>query len=742
MKTEKSLSKFFLSIPLLLFATNIFPQGVTSYQAEDAVYSNAIVETEHSGFTGTGYVNYDNEVGGYIEWIIPMADSGEQHIEFRYANGTSTDRYLEIIVNGSVVEDSLSFVGTGDWTIWQTKQFNVSFIEGVNTLRATAMTVDGGPNIDKIDVTGDPGILTFTMNVNVIGSGNVDINPAGPVYDNGTVVTLTAVGNSPEVFYRWFGDLDGDENPVSIVMNSNKNITAVFIDRSDTIVTMENNPVGFATVNALGQNGTYGGEGGQTIYFSNADSLNAFFYSRKDAHFDKNYQPMIVYIVGKISGFSKEMMDVKETYDLTILGAGIDAGIEGFGFNVFRSHNIIIRNIKFNDCPDDAINITDSLSHHIWVDHCSFTDSPAVDINGSNHDGLLDIKHGASYITVSWNHFNNHTKTCLLGHSDSNGSEDIGRLKVTYHHNWFEDTYSRHPRVRFGEVHVYNNFYDGKGFMNYGIASTCDGDVVVESNYFSNVPNPTFSGYAASPVGDIVEMNNIYINSGTPQTFGTAFDPSVYYSYGLSNAAILPIIIPKYAGNGKFDETVPVELTVFYAVKQEKGILLKWITATELNNLGWEIQRLHANSRWANIGFVKGEGNSSAMRYYNYLDKDNLSGIVQYRLKQIDYDGTVSFSNIIEIEAGNIPDDYKLSQNYPNPFNPATKIFYSVPIRSKITLKLYDVLGNEIISLVDDVKNPGKYVVDFNAGSLASGIYYYRLSTESFGKTMKMVLLK
>ena len=539
-------------------------------------------------------------------------------------------------------------------------------------------------------------------------------------------------------------------------------VTRVFTNPSDTIVTIEDYPVGFAAVNALGQNGTNGGEGGETVYFSNADSLNAFFYSRKDAHFDRNYPPMVVVIVGKISGFTEEMMDVKETYDLTIIGNGNDAQIEGFGLNVYRSHNIIIRNIKFNDCPDDAINITDSLSHHIWVDHCTFTDSPAVDINGSNHDGLLDIKHGAGYITVSWNHFNNHRKTCLLGHSDSNASEDVGRLKVTYHHNWFDGTHSRHPRVRFGEAHVYNNFYDGKGLMDYGIASTCDADVVVEANYFNNVPNPTFTGYASSPVGDLIEVNNIYVNSGTPQTFGAAFDPSVYYSYELSDPNILPIIIPKYAGSGKFDETVPVELTVFYAFKQDNGILLKWVAATELNNLGWEIQRQETNSSWKKIGFIEGEGNSSAVRYYNFLDEDNLSGIVQYRLKQIDYDGTESFSNTIEIDVGNIPEAFYLSQNYPNPFNPTTKIKYSIPTSAQslpyqgveakqgwfVQLKVYDLLGNEVATLVNEEKPAGIYEVEFSLNpdeirtGLSSGVYFYRLQAGDFTASKKMILLR
>jgi len=544
---------------ITLISNTAFSQVITTYQAEDAVLYHAAIETEHSGYTGTGYVNYDNEVGGYIEWTIAMASSGNQTFYIRYANGSTNNRYLQINVNSIVVEDSMSFPGTVAWTNWSIDSVTVSLNEGINTFRATAITLDGGPNVDKMDVTGEPGIMSYSLNMKIFGEGEVDINPPDSIFMAGTIVTLTAQATLPYSFYKWFGDLEGGQNPDTLIMNSDKDVTAVFLQPSDTMVVVEDNPVGFASVNALGQNGTYGGECGETVYISNAQTLDSFFYARKDPNFNQNYPPMNVIIQGNISGFSDEMMDIKETYDLTILGDGNDAEIEGFGFNIFRSHNIIVRNLKFKDCPDDAINITDSLSHHIWINYCTLTDSPAVDPNGSNHDGLIDIKHGASYITVSWCHFNNHSKTCLLGHSDSNELEDVGRLKTTYHHNWFNGTYSRHPRVRFAKSHVYNNFYDGKNFMAYGIASTCNADVLVEYNFFSDVLSPTHSGYGSSPPGDVIERENIFVNSGEPETAGSVFEPTSYYSYITSNPGALPIIIPKFSGSGRIGSPVNVE---------------------------------------------------------------------------------------------------------------------------------------------------------------------------------------
>ena len=233
------------------------------------------------------------------------------------------------------------------------------------------------------------------------------------------------------------------------------------------------------------------------------------------------------------------------------MGKGDSAQIEEFGFNVYRSHNIIIRNIEFRNCHDDAINITDSLSHHVWVDHCTFSDDPESGLTDANHDGLLDIKNGASFVTVSWNHFYNHTKTCLLGASDNRENLDKGRLKVTYHHNWFDNTNQRHPRVRFGECHVFNNFYDNTlGLMDYGIASTMEADVVVESNYFLSVTDPTHVGQASSGPGDLIEFDNIYYNSGEPETRGDSFQPIKYYEYTPGNPEEIPQLLKQFAGSG------------------------------------------------------------------------------------------------------------------------------------------------------------------------------------------------
>jgi pectate lyase len=175
------------------------------------------------------------------------------------------------------------------------------------------------------------------------------------------------------------------------------------------------------------------------------------------------------------------------------------------------------------------------------VDHCDFTNSA---------DGLFDITRQTSFITISYNHFYSHSKTMLIGHSDS-ATDDTGYLKTTIHHNWFDGTEQRHPRVRFGEVHVFNNYYLGNGL--YGVASTMEADVVMEGNFFEGVAYPSYVGYDESGPGDLVERNNVYQNSGTPQTRGTAFDPASYYPYAVDDPNSIPARVQAQAGAGVLD---------------------------------------------------------------------------------------------------------------------------------------------------------------------------------------------
>ncbi|MCW8960901.1 MAG: T9SS type A sorting domain-containing protein, partial [Ignavibacteriaceae bacterium] len=187
---------------------------------------------------------------------------------------------------------------------------------------------------------------------------------------------------------------------------------------------------------------------------------------------------------------------------------------------------------------------------------------------------------------------------------------------------------------------------------------------------------------------------------------------------------------------------VPVELVSFSAEVFSNNVTLSWITATEINNSGFAIERRNAgNEQWNNIGFVNGNGNSTEIRYYSFTDNSVSVGEYFYRLKQLDYNGNFTYSKEVEITILPVS-EYTLKQNYPNPFNPSTKIAFSIPSSSFVSLKVFDILGNEINALVNRELTQGSYEVQFSGTNLPSGVYFYNLTSGDFSKTMKMNLLK
>ncbi len=225
---------------------------------------------------------------------------------------------------------------------------------------------------------------------------------------------------------------------------------------------------------------------------------------------------------------------------------------------------------------------------------------------------------------------------------------------------------------------------------------------------------------------------------------------------------------------------LPVELTSFTVAQLEAAVLLEWETATEVNNYGFEIERQQSengtqNTEWKTIGFVEGHGNSNSPKSYEFIDAGPFGenppvGDLQYRLKQIDTDGTYEYysltaevdATITSLNDEQLPEQFHLSQNYPNPFNPTTTIKYNIPVDAlslpdglpnsvgqtgpvegqHVLLKIYDILGNEVSQLVNKFQPPGFYEVEFDGRNLASGVYFYRLTSGKFTAIKKMVLMR
>jgi pectate lyase len=296
---------------------------------------------------------------------------------------------------------------------------------------------------------------------------------------------------------------------------------------STSTPTADSGLMGFATVDGFGLPTTTGGKGGRVVVATTLAELTEYMDTD---------ETLIVQVSGSID-LEGNMVALRSNKSLIGLSG---AKIHNGGLEMYKRQNIIIRNIVFADGTDDTIKINQN-THHVWVDHCDFTNAA---------DGLFDITRQSSHITISWNHFYTHSKTMLIGHSDAE-TADTGYLKTTIHHNWFDGTEQRHPRVRFGEVHVLNNYFLNNGL--YGVASTMEADVVVEGNYFENVAYPTYCGYAESGPGDLIERDNHFVGSGTPATRGTAFAPAAAYPYAVEPAAGIAASVRDYAGVGKID---------------------------------------------------------------------------------------------------------------------------------------------------------------------------------------------
>ena len=196
---------------------------------------------------------------------------------------------------------------------------------------------------------------------------------------------------------------------------------------------------------------------------------------------------------------------------------------------------------------------------------------------------------------------------------------------------------------------------------------------------------------------------------------------------------------------------LPVELYSFTASQKGNDVILNWTTKTEVNNYGFEIEKAVGSKElevgsWSKIGFVKGNGNSNSPKKYSFVDNKLTFGKYSYRLKQIDTDGGFEYSKVVEVNIS-VTDNFRLEQNYPNPFNPKTIIKYSIPFESNVTIKLHNILGETIQSLLNKFIQPGKYQLEFVADNLSSGIYIYSIEITGTNREVlqlyrKMILNK
>ena len=271
------------------------------------------------------------------------------------------------------------------------------------------------------------------------------------------------------------------------------------------------------------------------------------------------------------------------------------------------------------------------------------------------------------------------------------------------------------------------------------VSSSGKGFYFVYSN--QNVFSDTLKIYDLTP-------EYVTRNSSAVITKGNGDMALFYAPGGVRNTFVICDIFMR---RGNLFQIIPVELSSFTANVTGTDVMFNWTTASELNNRGFEVERKFlatltsfGNSEYEKIGFVEGKGTTTEINEYYFIDRSLSPGNYSYRIKQTDYNGTFKYFNLNEtIEIG-LPTEFSLNQNYPNPFNPSTSIQYAISNTQFVTLKVYDLLGKEVTTLVNEEKPAGSYNVEFRMQNLelSSGIYFYQLSAGDYVETKKMLLLK
>lgn len=264
--------------------------------------------------------------------------------------------------------------------------------------------------------------------------------------------------------------------------------------------------------------------------------------------------------------------------------------------------------------------------------------------------------------------------------------------------------------------------------------------IVTSYHFRSGTSNDELRLWINPPLNGSIPAEDIFITSGTD---ASSLDFFRFRQEALSGDMQIDGL--RISDNWE-QAPLPVELTSFYSTLAGNSIILRWRTESEINNYGFDVERIAPlNNSWETIGFVQGHGFTHVPQDYTFKDDNlNTEGVYLYRLKQIDNDGRFEYSDAIEVNFY-VPDEFTLEQNFPNPFNPSTTIKYSLGKESDVTLKIYDILGNEVAELVNERQAAGVYYISFNTKDfykLDSQVYFYVLKTGAFIKTRKMLLLQ
>lgn len=517
-------------LPLLAQDTLIIQEkalGQCTYDGVVVTSSSSI-----SGWTGPGFIDAASGIGTTISWEIVVPMEGDYQITWRYAFGGYATNYRDgrLIIDGNPAVDTVFFPYTGSWSTWQlVEPLRVHLSPGNHKFRLEALWPSGLANIDYFMVVGagpEAAECTPQYVVSVKSSnpdwGSVWYTPVRDYYDRGTLLTLHARPAAGFFFESWTGSVPSNDSVHTLRVEGNVKAVARFLPEG---VVPEPDLIGYAGVQD-DRGTTYlvtGGALGDTVVATTLNELQTYL---------GDSLPHVVLF----SGFLTGNVRIPIRSDKTLLGSGT-AHLEGIALEINQARNVIIRNITISHVRDtlatnDALEINGG-SQNIWVDHCEFYSDRE---HGKDYyDGLLDVKNGSSFITVSWSVFHDHYKVCLVSSGDEQVIDTVARL--TFHHNYFYNCESRLPMIRFGKDHIFNNYYKD---CHNAIDSRMGACLKIEGNYFANVYRAVFDQGSTIPGKAFLNAN--HFGNSLVQSLPECDFP-IPYPYQLDSAEAVPRII-------------------------------------------------------------------------------------------------------------------------------------------------------------------------------------------------------
>ena len=729
----------YLGTAMLLTVLLAFPNFAQQHiviQAEDASTIQGKLATNHNNYTGTGFIDLTNAVGSYIEFKFSIKDAGADTLFVFYAHGKTGDRPMSISVNDSMIVPSMSFNPTASYDTWVGNTAVLNFRAGVNVVRLASLVADGGPNLDRFEIAADPGSIQYQLVTNVIGRGSVTRIPDAQYYDAGTKVVLTAVAQTGAAFDGWVGALTGTVNPDTVIMDTNKIITANFLSLVHASVYCS--PAG---------NDTSGTGEISNPYYSLAKAVTAV--QPGDTIFMRGgtYNYTATVMLTKAGSDASRLVIMNYPGEKPILSwAGWIPANEtergsARGIKVTQSARYwYLKGLEISYAPDNGVKCEGA---HTTFEQCIFH---------HNGDGGLQIGLGKDSLSSNPDPENLASYTRVIN-CDAYRNADPG----TDYEN--ADGFSCKLYAGYD-----NYFYGCRAWENCDDGWDCyqtNYQITIDHCWAWHNGDPTMWGFTSFngdgngfklggndepcpiTISNCVAFNSIYgavccyndNNNGSPVTvlnctgwnggkifkFQTqahilkncvAFDPKSGKSFtrDLSSSAVsinntwdLTTVIPDYAD--------------FAATSEEAALAPR-----------------EADGSLPRNGFAKLVPGS------DLIDKGIDVGLPYFGsapdLGAYEFDPTLVSDNKI------VPAKFNLAQNYPNPFNPSTVINYQLPENSHVVLKIYNSLGKEIATLVNEEKAAGSYDLKFNASNLASGLYFYSIKAGNTIQTRKMLLIK